>query len=64
MPAVGANLKCAELNTQESVSCEVIDGTMYIESDEWISQMAVERAVSDLDTSDSKPPVKRATTDR
>ena len=54
---------CAELNAQDSVSCEVIGGVMYIESQEWLFLEAIDEAVdkvTDEDEEDVTPPAKRA----
>lgn len=60
---------CAELDASSTdVSCEVIDGIMYIESDEWITGAAISREVSSFDDSSSdsssKTPTRRVTTRR
>ena len=46
---------CAEINAQDGVSCEVVDGIMYVETDVWLSQIAIERAVSNSETEEPKP---------
>lgn len=56
---------CAQLDASSTdVSCEVIDGIMYIESDEWITGAAISREVSSFDDSSSETPTRRVTTRR
>ena len=56
---------CADLNSQNGVSCEVIDGIMYIESQEWLFLEAIDDAVDkvtdeDEEEEETTPPAKRA----
>ena len=55
---------CDEIDAQDGVSCEVVDGVMYVESDEWVSPVALQRSANDESPPEPKPTPTRARTGR